>query len=105
MIDDSMIDEEPVDAFRPDCTAAERRAAGSCRGASRCFETTLLDLVSELSDSFQDDERAVRLVARLMRKGWIRTSDGLELQISLGQVSDARSGRRRAPRFVPATGG
>ena len=66
------------------CTVAERRAAGSSRGALRRFETTLLELVSEFSDTLQDDERAVRLVAQLIRAGWVRTSEGLEAQLSLG---------------------
>ena len=82
-VGDSTIDEEPVDAFRPGCTVAERRADGNSRGAPRRFETTLLELVSELSDTLQDDERAVDLVTQWIRAGWVRTSEGLEIQLSL----------------------
>ncbi len=103
-VGDSIIDEDPVEAFRPGCTVAERRAAGSSRGAPRRFETTLLDLVSELSDTLQDDERTVRLVAQLIGEGGVRTSEGLKVQLSLGQASDARAGHRWPPRLVPAAG-
>ena len=104
-VGDSIIDEDPVEAFRPGCTVAERRAAGSSRGAPRRFETTLLDLVSELSDTLQDDERTVRLVAQLIGQGWVRTSEGLKVQLSLGQAADACSGHRWPPRWVRAAGG
>ncbi len=103
-VGDSIIDEDPVEAFRPGCTVAERRAAGSARGVPRRFETTLLDLVSELSDTLQDDERTVWLVAQLIREGWVRTSEGLTVQLSLGQASDARAGHRWPSRLVPAAG-
>ena len=83
-VGDSTIDEEPVDAFHPGWTVAERRAAGSSRGAPQRFETTLLELVSELSDTLQDDQRAVELVTQGIRAGWVRTSEGLEVQLSLG---------------------
>ena len=108
-VGDSTIDEEPVDALRPGCTVAERRAAGSSREAPRRFETTLHDLVSDLSDTLQDDERTVRLVAQLIREGWVRTSEGLEVQLSFEQATDARSDhlwpppiRRQDSRQVPS---
>ena len=105
-VGDPIVEEEPVDAFLAGCTAAERRGAGrNSRGAPRRFETTLLELVSELSDTFRDDERTVRLVAQLIREGWVRTPEGLEVQLSLGQASDARSGHRWPERWVPAAGG
>ena len=54
----------------------------SSPGKPRHLETTLLDLVSKLWDTFEDDEQTVRLVAQLIQKGRIRTSEGFELRLS-----------------------
>ena len=82
-VGDPIVAEEPVDAFWQGCTAAERRSTGrNSRGAPQRLETTLLDVVSEISDTLQDDEWTVRLVAHLIREGRVRTSLGPAVQLS-----------------------
>ena len=82
-VGDPIVAEEPVDTFQQRCAAAEHRGAGrNSPNAPQRLETTLLEVVSEISITFQNDERTVRLVAHLIREGRVRTPQGLVVQLS-----------------------
>jgi hypothetical protein len=82
-VGEAMVGEEPVDVFRPGCKAAGRSGAGTnaCSAPQR-LETTLLEVVSDISDTLQNDAQTIRLVARLIRERRIRTPEGLEIRLS-----------------------
>lgn len=63
-------------------------------------ETTLFDLVEDLSDVLRDDERTVRLVTQRIRRGCVRTSMGRAVRLSPGPASDFLPGSRRRAQLL-----
>jgi hypothetical protein len=55
---------------------------GRSRGRFQSFHTTLLDLVRAVSDALPEDAGATEVVAELVRRGWLRTADGLAVVLS-----------------------
>jgi len=88
-------------SFHTECEYRDRATAEASHGATRrgivsvaplgrrSHETTLLDLMTTVTQEVGDDAQAVRIVTACMERGWIRRRDPL---MSAVEIRDFGSG-------------